>query len=55
MFKMMYKIDFSESALPSSETMMSSSEVLVEERKCLHILEKGAVKKDDHYVVPLLF
>ena len=35
--------------------MMSSNKVSVEDRKFLHILEKGDVKKDDHYVVPLLF
>ena len=43
-FKMMYKNDLSEPALPSSKIMMSSSELSVE----LHILEKGTVKKDDH-------
>ena len=35
--------------------MMRSSEVSVEDQKFLHILEKGTVMKDDHYVVPLLF
>ena len=54
-FKMMYKNYFSEPALPSSKVMMSISEVSVEDRKFLHILEKGIVKKNDHYVVLLPF
>ena len=55
MFKMMYKNDFGEPALPSSKIMMSSNEVSVEDRKFLHILEKGTVRKNDHYAVPLPF
>ena len=55
MFKVMYKNNFSEPALPSSKVMMSSNEVSIEDRKFLHILEKGTVKKDIHYVVPLPF
>ena len=55
MFRMMYKNNFSEPALPSSKIMMSSNEVLIEDQKFLHILEKGTVKKDVHYVVPLPF
>ena len=51
MFKMMYKNAFSEPALPSSKIMMSSNGVPVEDRKFLHILEKGTVKKNDHYLV----
>ena len=48
MFRMMYKNNFSESALPSSKIMMSSNEVSIEDRKFLRILEKGTVKKDVH-------
>ena len=55
MFKMMYKNDFSEPALPSIRIMMSRNEVSVEDQKFLYILEKETVKKDDHYVVPLRF
>ena len=55
MFKMMYKNDFNEPALPSSKVVMSINEVSVEDRKFLHILEKGTVKKNDHYIVPLPF
>ena len=51
----MQKNEFSEPGLPSSKIMMRSSEVSVEDQKFLHILEKGTVMKDDHYVVPLLF
>ena len=35
--------------------MMSSNGVPVEDRKFLHILEKGTVKKNDHYIIHLLF
>ena len=35
--------------------MMSSNGVPVEDRKFLHILQKGTVKKNYHYVVPLSF
>ena len=42
-------------ALPSSKILMSSNEVSIEDRKFLHILEKGTVKKDVHYVAPLPF
>ena len=55
MLKMIQKNEFSEPGLPSSKIMMRSSEVSVEDQKFLHILEKGTVMKDDHYVVPLLF
>ena len=48
MLKMMYKNDFSEPVVPSNKIMVSSSEVSVEDRKFLHILEKGTVKKDGH-------
>ena len=55
MFKIMYKNDFSEPALPSSGIMMSSNEVPAEHRKFLYIMEKRTLKKGDHYVVPLPF
>ena len=51
MFKMMYKNDFNEPALPLSRAMMSSKEVSVENQNFLYILEKRTVKKDDHYIV----
>ena len=52
---MMYKNDVNEPALPSSKIMMSRSKVSARNQKFLRILEKGTVKKDDHYVVPLPF
>ena len=55
MFKIMYKNDLSEPALPSSGIMMSSNEVPAEHRKFLYIMEKRTLKKGDHYVVPLPF
>ena len=50
-----HKNDFSELALPSSKIMTSSRDVCLEDQKFLHILEKGNVKKDDHYLIPLPF
>ena len=55
MFKMMHKNFLVKTALPSSKIMMNSSEITVEDRKLLHILNKGTVNEDAHYVVPLLF
>ena len=55
MSKIVYKNDFSESALLSSRIMMSNNKVSVEDRKFLYILEKGTLKKDEHYIVPLPF
>ena len=54
-FRMMYSNDVSELALLLSKIMTSSSEMSVEDRKFLQVLEKETKKKDDHYVVPLPF
>ena len=51
MIKMIYRNDISERA----KIMMSKGEVSIEDRKFLHILEKGTAKKVYHYVVPLSF
>lgn len=51
----MYGHDFSELAPPSTNITMNSNEVSVEEQTFLHIFQKGTVKEDDQYVVPLSF
>ena len=56
MFQWMYKQDFSESETVVSDSILKNdSEISCDDRKFLDIVERGTLKKNGHYIVPLPF
>ena len=56
MFQRMYKKDFSESETVVLDSMLKNlSDISCDDRKFLDIIERGTVKRNGHYVVPLPF
>ena len=56
MLQKMYKQDFSESETVVSDSILKNlSEISCDDIKFLDIVERGTVKRNGHYVVPLQF
>ena len=56
MFQRMYKQDFSESETVVLDSILkNATEISHDDRKFLDIVERGTVKRNGHYVVPLPF
>ena len=55
MFQAMYRHDFNKPELVGAGTKLKCGEVSDEDQKFMEIVDRGASKKNDHYVVPLPF